>query len=228
MLLLAIYFSRPDSVVGEETIYQTRKRIGEQLARESPVRGDYVVAVPDSGVPMAMGFANTMGIPLELGLIRNHYVGRTFIEPTQEIRDFGVKLKLNPVKDVLDGKDVVVVDDSLVRGPTSTKIIRMLRQAGACRIHLRIGSPPIRYSCFYGVSTPDRHSLLATQESTKEICERLGCDSLAYLSIDGLEKALGTPSFCRACFDGSYPEEIFEYVPEQPTDYQKPTTLRYP
>jgi amidophosphoribosyltransferase len=217
-----IYFARPDSQVFGQIIYNHRKEMGHVLAREAPApSADIVIAVPDSGVPMAMGFAEEAKLPLELGLVRNHYVGRTFIQPAQEIRDFGVKLKLNPVRTVLEGKSVVVVDDSIVRGTTSAKIIRMIRQAGAREIHMRIGSPPITHSCFYGVDTPERSRLLAAQKNVAEIREFLGCDSIAYLSIEGLKASLGDSApgrFCTACFDGKYSEEIHCQVPSQPTD----------
>ena len=217
-----IYFARPDSRVFGEEIYSLRKKMGIVLAREAPApSADIVIAVPDSGVPMAMGFADATGLPLELGLVRNHYVGRTFIQPAQEIRDFAVKLKLNPVRSVLAGKRVVVVDDSIVRGTTSAKIIRMLREAGAREIHMRVGSPPITHSCFYGVDTPVRTGLLAAQKNVEAIRDFLGCDSLAYLSQEGLKEALvesGEGRYCTACFNGSYPEDIHAQVPLQPTD----------
>jgi amidophosphoribosyltransferase len=217
-----IYFARPDSQIFGQPIYDLRKKMGVILAREAPApTADVVIAVPDSGVPMAMGYANEAGLPLELGLVRNHYVGRTFIQPAQEIRDFGVKLKLNPVVSILKGKKVVVVDDSIVRGTTSAKIIRLVRQAGAREIHMRIGSPPITHSCFYGVDTPVRAKLLASQKDVEGIREFIGCDSLAYLSTEGLLEALGPEAkkrFCTACFDGKYPEKIWEAIPPQPTD----------
>ncbi len=221
-----IYFARPDSRVFGEDIYTLRRRMGTILARESPaLEGEIVIAVPDSGVPMAMGFSEESGLPLELGLVRNHYVGRTFIQPAQEIRDFGVRLKLNPVLSVLKGKNVVVVDDSIVRGTTSAKIIRMIRHAGARKIHMRIGSPPITHSCFYGVDTPVRSKLLAAQHDVTSIREMLGCDSLAYLSIEGLRAALaesGEGKYCTACFTGRYLEAIHSEIPVQPTDAKGP------
>lgn len=223
-----IYFARPDSQVFGEEIYHLRRRMGTILAKESPAKkADIVIAVPDSGVPMAMGFSEESGLPLELGLVRNHYVGRTFIQPAQEIRDFGVRLKLNPVLSVLKGKSVVVVDDSIVRGTTSAKIIRMIRQAGAKEIHMRIGSPPITHSCFYGVDTPSRSKLLAAQKDVEAIREVLGCDSLAYLTIEGLRQALsesGEGKYCTACFSGKYPENIHSQIPTQPTDGRGPGT----
>jgi amidophosphoribosyltransferase len=217
-----IYFARPDSIVFGQLVYDQRKKMGQVLAREAPAPdADLVIAVPDSGVPMATGFAEASGLKLELGLVRNHYVGRTFIQPAQEIRDFGVKLKLNPVRGVLEGKSVVVVDDSIVRGTTSAKIIRMIRMAGARSIHLRIGSPPITHSCFYGVDTPSRANLMAAQNQVEEIREMLGCDSLGYLSTKGLAEALldrEKSKFCTACFTGHYPEKIHADIPSAPTD----------
>lgn len=215
-----IYFARPDSLIYGEQIYELRKKMGSILARESHVEADVVVAVPDSGVPMAVGYGNQSGIPMELGLVRNHYIGRTFIEPSQSIRDFGVKLKLNPVTSVLKGKRVVIVDDSLVRGTTSVKILRMIRQAGAKEVHFRLGSPPITHSCYFGVDTPRRNQLLAAQRTVDEIREFIGADSLAFLSVDGLKEALGDEkhSYCFGCFSGSYPEDICVPIMEQPTD----------
>ncbi len=221
-----IYFARPDSRIFGEEIYVLRRKMGEILARQAPAEGaDIVIAVPDSGVPMAMGFAKVSGLPFELGLVRNHYVGRTFIQPAQDIRDFAVRLKLNPVLSVLKGKSVVVVDDSIVRGTTSEKIIRMVRQAGARKIHLRVGSPPITHSCFYGVDTPSRAKLLAAQKDVEAIRASLGCDTLAYLSIEGLREALaekGEGRFCSACFSGQYPEPVHADIPPQPTDRHGP------
>lgn len=216
-----IYFARPDSQIFGKEIYSLRKRMGAELAREAPVEADLVIAVPDSGVPMALGYAEQSGLPLEIGLVRNHYVGRTFIEPAQSIRDFGVKLKLNPVSSVLKDKRVIVVDDSLVRGTTSVKILRMIRKAGAREIHMRLGSPPITHSCYFGVDTPSRNNLLAAQQSVDEIRRFIGADSLAFLSIPGLKNALGpdvAASFCYGCFNGDYPEEICREVEPQPTD----------
>ena len=221
-----IYFARPDSLVYGEVIYNHRKKMGTILAREAPAEdADIVIAVPDSGVPMAMGFSEQSGLSLELGLVRNHYVGRTFIQPAQDIRDFGVKLKLNPVVSALKGRSVVVVDDSIVRGTTCAKIMRMLRSAGVKKIHMRIGSPPITHSCYYGVDTPHRDKLLAAQKNVDEIKAMLGCDSLAYLSIEGLREALGDleeSRYCTACFNGNYPEEIFADIKDQPTDINGP------
>jgi amidophosphoribosyltransferase len=216
-----IYFARPDSLVFEKQIYELRKRMGSILARETHVEADIVIAVPDSGVPMALGYAEEAKIPMELGLVRNHYVGRTFIEPTQTIRDFGVKLKLNPVVSVLKDKRVIVVDDSLVRGTTSMKILRMIRKAGAREIHLRLGSPPITHSCYFGVDTPKRSKLLAAQQNINEIRDYIGADSLGFLSLEGLKEALGADScnsYCYACFNGKYPEQVFDEIPAQRTD----------
>jgi len=219
-----IYFARPDSVVFGEVVYSQRKRMGAVLAQEAPVEGaDIVIAVPDSGVPMAMGYAEAMGLPLELGLVRNHYVGRTFIQPAQEIRDFGVKLKLNPVASALKGKSVVVVDDSIVRGTTSVKIVRMLKDAGAKEIHMRVGSPPITHSCYFGVDTPKRNNLLAAQKNIEQIKEYIGCDSIGYLSVEGLKTALGQAqkeTYCTACFHGKYPEKTGSEITVEPTDAQ--------
>ncbi len=220
-----IYFARPDSQIFNEEIYFLRKRMGAILARESQVDADVVVAVPDSGVPMALGYATEAKLPMELGLVRNHYVGRTFIEPSQSIRDFGVKLKLNPVGSSLRDKKVIVVDDSLVRGTTSVKILRMIRQAGAKEIHMRLGSPPITHSCYFGVDTPERSQLLAAQRTVEEMRTFIGADSLAFLSIDGLKEALGEANscnFCYGCFNGHYPENIGREIEEQPTDGKGP------
>jgi amidophosphoribosyltransferase len=202
-----VYFARPDSKVFGKNVYQLRKSMGRQLAIEKPVVADLVTAVPDSGVAAAIGYAEAAKIPYEMGLVRNHYVGRTFIEPKQSIRDFGVKIKLNPNRDVLAGKSIVVVDDSIVRGTTSKKLVAMLRQAGAREIHLRISSPPTTNPCYYGIDTPDKHELIASKHSIEEIAEYIGVDSLAYLSMEGLYRAVESTqgSFCDACFSGNYP-----------------------
>jgi amidophosphoribosyltransferase len=203
-----VYFARPDSkIFGANAVYATRKALGRQLAQESWVPADIVIPVPDSGVPAALGYAEGAGIPFETGLIRNHYVGRTFIEPEQSIRHFGVKVKLNAVQEVLDGKRVVVVDDSLVRGTTSRKIVKMIRQAGAKEVHMRISSPPIISPCFYGIDTPTKRELIASSHSTEEIRKYITADSLAYLSLDGmLKSAPGAPNhYCNACFTERYP-----------------------
>ncbi|HUK60020.1 MAG TPA: amidophosphoribosyltransferase [Stellaceae bacterium] len=205
-----IYFARPDSLVDGVNVYDARKRIGAELARESHVPADMVIPVPDSGVPAALGYSAECGLPFELGIIRNHYVGRTFIEPTDQIRHLGVKLKHNANR-ILDGKRVILVDDSIVRGTTSTKIVAMMRQAGAREVHMRISSPPTTHPCFYGIATPTKEQLLASQMSVKEMERFIGADSLAFISIDGLYRALGekgrnakAPQYCDACFTGDY------------------------
>jgi amidophosphoribosyltransferase len=202
-----VYFARPDSRIFDASVYKVRREMGRQLAREAPAEADIVVPVPDSGSAAAMGFADVSGIPYGMGLVRSHYVGRTFIEPAQSIRHFGVKLKLSPVEEAIRGQRVVVVDDSLVRGTTSAKIIALLRGAGAREVHLRISSPPITHPCFYGIDTPNRRDLVAANLSVESIRERLGCDSLGYLSREGLLAAAGGESlgFCDACFTGNYP-----------------------
>ncbi|HZS12790.1 MAG TPA: amidophosphoribosyltransferase, partial [Nitrospirales bacterium] len=203
-----VYFARPDSrIFGANTVYGIRKSLGRQLARESWVQADVVIPVPDSGVPAALGFSEASGIPFDHGLIRNHYVGRTFIEPEQSIRHFGVKIKLNAVPEVLEGKRVVVVDDSIVRGTTSRKIVKMIRQAGAKEVHMRISSPPIVSPCFYGIDTPTKKELIGSSHRADEIRKYITADSLAYLSLDGMLKAApGTPTqYCNACFTEKYP-----------------------
>jgi len=201
-----IYFARPDSYVFGQNVYTTRKEFGRQLARETGVEADVVIPVPDSGVPAALGYAEEAGIPFGLGLIRNHYIGRTFIEPRQTIRHFGVKIKLNPVKDVIKGKRVVVVDDSIVRGTTSKKIIKMIRNAGASEIHMRISSPPTMYPCYYGIDTPTRQELIASSHSIEEIRKYITADTLGYISLDGIKKVVDRPiNHCVACFCGEYP-----------------------
>jgi amidophosphoribosyltransferase len=207
-----IYFARPDSVMEGTPVYSARKRIGAELARETGVPADVVVPVPDSGVPAAMGYAKESGIPFELGIIRNHYVGRTFIEPTDHIRHLGVKLKHSANRPVLEDQRVILVDDSIVRGTTSRKIVEMVRAAGAREVHMRISSPPTTHSCFYGIDTPERGELFAARYSVEEMADQIGVDSLAYISIDGLYRALGKPDrdparphYCDACFTGDYP-----------------------
>ncbi|OVA02893.1 Class II glutamine amidotransferase domain [Macleaya cordata] len=202
-----IYFSQPNSVVFGRSVYKSRREFGEILATEAPVDCDVVIAVPDSGVVAALGYAAKAGVPFEQGLIRSHYVGRTFIEPSQRIRDFGVKLKLAPVKAVLEGKRVVVVDDSIVRGTTSSKIVRLLKEAGAKEVHMRIASPPMVASCYYGVDTPSSEELISNRLSVEEIRKFIGSDSLAFLPFDSLKKLLKEDSsgFCYACFTGKYP-----------------------
>ncbi len=204
-----VYFARPDSLVNGKSVYRARERLGNRLAVEQPAEGDVVIPVPDSGVPAAIGYATRSGIPFEMGLIRSHYVGRTFIEPQDSIRHFGVRLKLSPVRSIVDGKRVVVVDDSLVRGTTSRKIVKMLRSAGAREVHLRISAPPTTHPCFYGIDTPNRSELVAASHTLEEIARYVTCDSLGYLSHDGMMAAVGAPvegdGFCSACFTGTYP-----------------------
>lgn len=200
-----VYFARPDSIIDGKSVYHARKVMGSILAEESGVEADVVVPVPDSGTAAALGYAQRSGLPFEQGLIRSHYVGRTFIEPKQSIRNFGVKLKLNPSRAVLEGKRVVVIDDSLVRGTTSRKIVENIRKAGATEVHVRVSSPPIRHSCKYGIDTPTDEELIANNLDIQGIAEHLGADSLAYLSLDGLKRAVGGGGFCAACFDGDYP-----------------------
>ena len=207
-----IYFARPDSEMAGQSVYAARQKIGAELARESSVEADVIVPVPDSGVPAAMGYSTESGIPFELGIIRNHYVGRTFIEPTDHIRNLGVKLKQSANRPVLDGKRVILVDDSIVRGTTSKKIVEMVRNAGAKEVHMRISSPPTTHSCFYGIDTPEQDKLLAHSHSVEEMAALIGVDSLAFISIDGLYRALGKsgrdaakPQYCDACFTGDYP-----------------------
>jgi amidophosphoribosyltransferase len=203
-----VYFSRPDSLVFGRAVQDSREELGRQLAREAPAEADIVVPVPDSGVTAAMGYAAESGIPFRFGLIRNHYVGRTFIEPRQSVRDFGVKLKLNPVRSVLAGKRVVLIDDSIVRGTTSKKIVRLIRNAGAKEVHVRISCPPTISPCFYGVDTPSKHELIGANKSVEEIRDYIGADSLGYLSLEGLKAACGegmNTTYCTACYTGSYP-----------------------
>ena len=202
-----IYFARPDSVVHDESLYSYRLRIGRQLAAESAIDADIVIAVPDSGVPAAIGFSQASGIPYAEGLIKNRYVGRTFIQPTQVMREAGIKMKLNPLKDVLAGKRVVIVDDSIVRGTTSRKIVKALRDAGAIEVHMRISSPPVTHPCFYGIDTDSQDHLIAATKSVAEIAQQIGVDSLQYLSLEGMLTATreDTNEFCSACFTGDYP-----------------------
>jgi amidophosphoribosyltransferase len=207
-----VYFARPDSKFGGRSVYEVRKELGRKLAEESPVDADVVIPVPDSGVPSAIGYAGARGLPFEMGLIRSHYVGRTFIEPQQSIRHFGVRLKLNPVESILRGKRVVVVDDSVVRGTTSRKIIKMVRDAGAREVHLRISSPPTQWPCYYGIDTPTRRELIASSHTIEEIARYVTADSLGYLTLEGMLSAVTStgdrpadPShFCHACFSGQY------------------------
>jgi amidophosphoribosyltransferase len=203
-----VYFSRPDSLVYGQSVTLTRREMGRRLALRHPVPADLVVPVPDSGVSAALGYAEQSGIPFEFGLVRNHYVGRTFIEPRQSIRSFGVKVKLNPVRELMLGKRVVLVDDSLVRGTTSRKIVQMVRGAGAAEVHMRISSPPTTHSCFYGIDTPDREHLLAARIGLEEIRQFIGADSIGYLAMEDLQAAMRDrdgQGFCYACFTGDYP-----------------------
>jgi amidophosphoribosyltransferase len=216
-----VYFARPDSLLNGRSVYRARERMGRRLAVEHPAPADVVIPVPDSGVPAAIGYSQESGIPLEMGLIRSHYVGRTFIEPQDSIRHFGVRLKLSPVRSVVDGKRVAVIDDSLVRGTTSRKIVTMLRGAGAAEVHLRISAPPTTHPCFYGIDTPTREELIASSHTTGEIRSYIGCDSLGYLSHEGM-MAAANPSagpsseaadFCSACFTGDYPVPVAGRAP---------------
>ena len=207
-----VYFSRPDSIVFGRAVQESRENLGARLAREAPVEADVVVPVPDSGVAAALGYAAESGIPFRQALIRNHYVGRTFIEPSQAIRDFGVKLKLNPIRHLLDGKRVILVDDSIVRGTTSRKIVRMVRNAGASEVHLRISCPPTVSPCFYGVDTPCESELIAANQSLEGIRDYVEADSLAYLSLEGLRRAVADDEseYCYACYTGDYPTALVQ------------------
>jgi amidophosphoribosyltransferase len=213
-----VYFARPDSVMENTSVYAVRKRIGAELAHENGVVADVVVPVPDSGVPGAIGYAEAAGIPFDLGIIRNHYVGRTFIEPSESVRHLGVKLKHNANSALIKGKRVILVDDSIVRGTTSKKIVTMVREAGAAEVHMRIASPPTTNPCFYGVDTPEKSQLMAAQHSVAEMARIIGVDSLAFLSMDGLYRAVGEarrhqelPQYCDACFSGDYPIALRDY-----------------
>ncbi len=212
-----VYFARPDSSVDGRHVYATRKAIGRELAKESHIGADIVVPVPDSGVPAALGYAAQADLPFELGIIRNHYIGRTFIEPTDQVRHLGVKLKHNANTEVVKDKRIVLIDDSIVRGTTSKKIVTMMREAGAKEIHMRIASPPTTHSCFYGVDTPERDKLMAAKHTVEEMCQMIGADSLAFISIDGMYRAFGeesrngeNPQFCDACFSGEYPVRVLD------------------
>ena len=223
-----IYFARPDSVVDGMSVYESRKRIGIELASENHVAADVVIPVPDSGVPAAIGYAEQAGLPFELGIIRNHYVGRTFIEPGQQIRNLGVKLKHNANSPLIKGKRVILVDDSIVRGTTSIKIVEMVRAAGASEVHMRIAAPPTAHPCFYGIDTPQREELLAAQMDVAAMATHIGVDSLSFISIDGLYRAMGeagrdpeAPQYCDACFTGAYPTRHSDHegsdIPKQLT-----------
>jgi len=201
-----VYFARPDSQVYGQNVYQKRKNMGIELAKEQPVKADMVIPVPDGGVPSAIGYSQESGIPFEMGIMRNHYIGRTFIEPTQEMRDLKVKMKLSPITNLIKGKRIIVIDDSIVRGTTSRRIIRMLKEAGAAEVHMRISSPPTTDPCFYGVDTPDKDKLIAANMTTEEIAEYIGADSLAFLSNDALMRSVNSDGteYCTACFTGEY------------------------
>jgi amidophosphoribosyltransferase len=216
-----VYFARPDSLVFGRPVNLTRERLGQRLALEHPADADLVAPVPDSGVPASIGYANESGIPFRMALIRNHYTGRTFIEPQQAIRDFGVKLKLNPVRRLLQGQRVVLVDDSIVRGTTSRKIVRLVREAGAAEVHVRISCPPTISPCHYGIDTPTREELIGSHKSVEEIRRFLGADSLGYLSLRGLREAIGDDSgkFCTSCYTGSYPTELVQLEVEVQREY---------
>jgi amidophosphoribosyltransferase len=222
-----IYFSRPDSIVGGRSVYEVRKAFGAQLARESHVEVDVVVPVPDSGVPAAIGYSQHSGVPFELGIIRNHYVGRTFIQPTQSVRELGVRMKHSANRAAIEGKRIILIDDSLVRGTTSMKIVRMMRDAGAREVHFRLASPPIRYPDYYGIDLPDRGGLLAATHSLDEMRDIIGADSLAFLSIDGLYRAMGepgrdplNPKFSDHCFTGVYPTHLTDQAQVEPQPRQ--------
>ncbi len=202
-----VYFSRPDSVVFNKCVYEVRKNMGIELAKECNIKADLVIPVPDSGVIAALGYSQQSGIPFELGIVRNHYIGRTFIEPTQSSRELKVKLKLNPIKELIEGKEIIIIDDSIVRGTTSKQIIRILRKAGVAKIHLVISSPQTIAPCYYGVDTPDKNQLICAMKSVDEVCAFIGADSLTFLSLDGLYRSIGVKNgegYCKACFDGNY------------------------
>jgi amidophosphoribosyltransferase len=216
-----IYFARPDSRIFGDSVYRAREAFGARLAEEHPVEADLVMGVPDSGIPAAIGYSQQSQIPYRMGFIRSHYVGRTFIEPSQNIRHFGVKLKLNTIREVLEGQRVVVIDDSIVRGTTSRKLVEMLKQAGAKEVHLRISSPPTAWPCYYGIDTPTREELIAGGKTVEQIEKYLKVDSLGYLSVDGLKECLVSDpeNFCNACFTGNY------RIPFQPPDKVRQLTL---
>ncbi|MFC0189956.1 amidophosphoribosyltransferase [Fictibacillus aquaticus] len=219
-----IYFSRPDSNIEGINVHAARKSLGKVMAQEAPVEADVVTGVPDSSISAAIGYAEASGIPYEIGLIKNRYVGRTFIQPSQELRELGVKMKLSPVRAIVEGKRVVMVDDSIVRGTTSRRIVGMLRAAGATEVHVRITAPPIAHPCYYGIDTSEREELIASKHTPQEICEMIGADSLAFISLDGLFRGIGRPNNeqncgqCVACFTGKYPTEIY---PDTVMPYEK-------
>jgi amidophosphoribosyltransferase len=217
-----IYFSRPDSILGGRSVYEVRKAMGRELAREAPADADVVVPVPDSGVPAALGYAQEAGLPFELGIIRNHYVGRTFIEPTQTIRSLGVKLKHNANRTAVQGKRIVLVDDSIVRGTTSVKIVQMMQEAGAKEVHMRIASPPITHPDFYGIDTPEQAHLLAATHTIEQMRDFIGVKSLAFSSVEGIYRAAGLPGrdgrrpqFTDHCFTGDYPTHLTDIAGER-------------
>jgi len=225
-----VYFSRPDSIMDGRSVYEVRKAIGRELARESLADVDMVIPVPDSGVPAALGYAQESGVPFELGIIRSHYVGRTFIQPSDGARNADVKRKHNANRAIVEGKRIVLVDDSIVRGTTSLKIVQMMRDAGAAEVHMRIASPPTEHSCFYGVDTPERSKLLAARMDVKAMAEFIQADSLAFVSIDGLYRAVGLagrnaacPQYCDACFSGDYPTRLTDLA-----DRERPAQLTLP
>jgi amidophosphoribosyltransferase len=204
-----IYFARPDSIMDETSVYAARHKAGRILAKESPVDADIVIGVPDSGVPAAIGYAEASGIPYGVGLIKNKYIGRTFIQPNQQLREEGVRIKLNPLRDTIEGKRVVIIDDSIVRGTTSKRLVSILRQAGAKEVHFRVTSPPVSHTCHFGIDTPRRKYLIGAKKSVEEIRQILEADTLAYISLEGLTESVdGRTTFCRACFDGEYPMEV--------------------
>jgi len=207
-----VYFARPDSIIFGRSVNESREALGRTLAKEHPAKADIVVPVPDSGVPAAVGYALESGIPFRMGLIRNHYIGRTFIEPSQAIRNFGVKLKLNPIRSLIEGQRVVLVDDSIVRGTTSRKIVRMVRESGAKEVHMRISCPPTISPCYYGVDTPTREELIASSSTPEEICKFIGADSLGYISLAGLRLAVSDTQghYCTSCYTGVYPTDLVQ------------------
>jgi len=210
-----IYFAKPSSSIFNKSVYEYRFEIGRRLAKEFPVDADYVVPVPDSGIVSALGYSDASGIPMAMGLIRSHYIGRTFIEPSQKIRDFGVKLKFIPVKEIIEGKRIILIDDSIVRGTTSRKIVKMIRDFKASEIHVRISSPPVKFPCYYGIDFSTYEELLANKLHTfEEIAKFIGSDTVGYLSTDGLfdESDLNPSDFCKACFDGQYPTELSKFT----------------
>jgi len=222
-----VYFSRPDSIIFSRSVNESREMLGRLLAREHPAQADMVVPIPDSGVPAAIGFSLESKIPFRMGLIRNHYIGRTFIEPSQAIRNFGVKLKLNPVRSLIAGKRVVLVDDSIVRGTTSRKLVRMMREAGATEVHMRISCPPTISPCYYGVDTPTKEELIASSNSPEEIRKFLGADSLGYLSLGGLRQAVGDNEgkFCTSCYTGNYPTDLVQLEVRENGKFREAVTV---